>query len=449
MPAQKHYRLNRRIIVALVTMMVVSFVIIAYTFFLNTDGLRRAVAFFEARILTYDYTASSDLDQLPLSLGDAKIAYTLYDKNNNVLWQSANLQRPLPLRSFIMNRDWLQWPGTYFSGNVLMVPAYLKDGTTMMIAKEDLQQRQILHDIMQERLFNTLLLLIPVIVLATLILMPLLLLWILRPVRSAANVATEINPHDWDRRIPLEGLPYEVIPLADAANQALNRLARAYQSEKSFVADAAHELRTPLTILDLHIQEIQQQGKTDIDAMLRQRDQMRLLVEQLLSLARHEHQQLATTAPQLIDLTDLLQSAVDSQTPLFAKQQRSLIFESEETDLFCLGNEYQLLEVINNVLNNALIHGKGTTTLHGYRTADHMIIDIADEGTDLPYEQAELMFTRFKKRVANTPGSGLGLAIVRQILHNNGGDIAFVNATSTLIRITLAAAGLDNSQHDA
>ncbi len=79
--------------------------------------------------------------------------------------------------------------------------------------------------------------------------------WTLRPLARASREAAAIGPANTSARIAAEGLPREVRPLVEAANAALERLARAYVAERRLTADAAHELRTPLAVLSLRLQK--------------------------------------------------------------------------------------------------------------------------------------------------------------------------------------------------
>ncbi|MBP3859699.1 MAG: sensor histidine kinase, partial [Pseudomonas sp.] len=51
----------------------------------------------------------------------------------------------------------------------------------------------------------------------------------------------------------------------------------------------------------------------------------------------------------------------------------------------------------------------------------------------------EALFLRFRKGQQSSEGTGLGLAIVRQIVQNAGGQVAFVQAASTTVRVRLVA----------
>ena len=52
-------------------------------------------------------------------------------------------------------------------------------------------------------------------------------------------------------------LPEEVRPLVHELNLLFDRVRRAFEAQKHFVADAAHELRSPLAALKLQVQGLQ------------------------------------------------------------------------------------------------------------------------------------------------------------------------------------------------
>ena len=108
--------------------------------------------------------------------------------------------------------------------------------------------------------------------------------------------------------LPTDGLPGEVAPLVESFNGLLARLSTAFDTQRSFVADAAHELRTPLTALKLQLGLLRDSapGPEQDAAIERLRagiDRAVRLVEQLLALARAEPG--AATAAQPLDLAEL------------------------------------------------------------------------------------------------------------------------------------------------
>lgn len=71
---------------------------------------------------------------------------------------------------------------------------------------------------------------------------------ILAPIRLVRRTAEEITEDDLTRRIPVSGND-DLAALADRFNAMLDRLARAFATQREFVDDAGHELRTPITII--------------------------------------------------------------------------------------------------------------------------------------------------------------------------------------------------------
>jgi two-component system OmpR family sensor kinase len=221
--------------------------------------------------------------------------------------------------------------------------------------------------------------------------------------------------------LPQRGLPVEIRPLVQAVNDLLTRLARALESQKAFVADAAHELRTPLTAVQLQIQ-LAERAQTDDErkaafAQLKQ-GQARAahLVLQLLTLARQEPG-VAAQALVPVDLAQVVPLVVSEYAPLAAERNIDLgVGESRQASVY--GDLEALRVMLGNLVDNALRYTPpGGTVDVALRSRDGCaVIEVSDTGPGVPEEDRQRVFDRFYRRdTAHSAGSGLGLAIVKNI----------------------------------
>lgn len=95
--------------------------------------------------------------------------------------------------------------------------------------------------------------------------------------------------------------------------------------------------------------------------------------------------------------------------------------------------------MVRNLVDNALLHGRGTVTVRLRSSRDTHTLEVSDEGAGVPAGQEEAVFDRFCKLDHSAPGSGLGLAIVRQVAHSHGGEARFAPGRGC-IEVTLPAA---------
>ena len=293
----------------------------------------------------------------------------------------------------------------------------------------------------------------------------------LRPLEEVEGTAEAIAAGDLSRRVPVRRPGSEVGRLANAFNVMVGRIENAFRaSERSeasarsseermrqFVADASHELRTPLTSIRGYA-ELYRQGAVaspeEVASVLRriedQAARMGLLVDDLLLLARLDHQRPLDRSP--VDLAVLAVDAVHDAHAVAPDRAVGLRLPPAHGDepvaVPVLGDAARLRQVVGNLLNNALTHTPpGARVEVRLRTAGaEGVLEVADAGPGLPPDQAQRVFERFYRadpsRGRDSGGTGLGLAIVAALVAAHGGRVEVDTAlgVGTTFRVMLPLA---------
>jgi signal transduction histidine kinase len=243
---------------------------------------------------------------------------------------------------------------------------------------------------------------------------------LLAPIVAASHVASSIGPRRLLVRLPTRGLPREVLPLAEAVNEALERLDSALRAQREFTADAAHELRTPLTILRTHV-DTMLDGKAAL-ALQNDIDGMSHIVDQLLELAELEG--FTAGNGKQIDLNAVCADVVGIMAPIALAVDKSLELTLGAAPLWIVGNGDMLARALRNLVENAIRHSKVGGSIE-IELAPPATIRIKDRGPGIKSSERELIFQRFWRRNRQEKGhSGLGLAIVAKIIQLHNGSIA-------------------------
>ncbi|MBA2517029.1 MAG: HAMP domain-containing histidine kinase [Solirubrobacterales bacterium] len=257
----------------------------------------------------------------------------------------------------------------------------------------------------------------------------------LAPVEAIRKRAETIIRADPSSRVPMPETEDEVRRLARTLNDMLQRLARASAHERSFVANASHELRTPLAALRVEI-ELALRHATSTDELRAalercQGDTHRLiaLANDLLVLAR------ADDGPQAVrkvtDVDDLLADVIARARHEAWVQQRAISLRP--SGLSVAVDPVAVSRAISNLVDNALVHGRGQVTLGADpdRRGDGVVIWVRDEGEFEDPEIVDQAFDRFYRgrKASGRPGAGLGLALVKEIAAAHDGA-AHLESTS-------------------
>jgi signal transduction histidine kinase len=215
--------------------------------------------------------------------------------------------------------------------------------------------------------------------------------------------------------------------------EAMNSELRSMNKQQSnFVAVVSHEFRTALSGIQGFSELLSEQEWSSQEvkeyAMDITADARRLsrLINEVLDLERMKSGK-TTLLDDLVDVNALLRKLGDQTQHMAAKH--TLVYHLDDALPFVQGNQDQLIQVVGNILSNALKYSPagGNILLSSQGEQDSIHISIQDQGIGIaeealktifePYSRIDLEKTRF------IGGTGLGLSLVREIINLHGGTI--------------------------
>jgi heavy metal sensor kinase len=255
----------------------------------------------------------------------------------------------------------------------------------------------------------------------------------LAPIDRLTNLALQINrADDLSRRIHVPGPPNdEIVQLAAAFNESLERLERLFNAQRRFLADVSHELRTPLTVIKGNVELLRRFGDdpASLDAIESEAERMSRLVGDLLLLAQADAGSLPI-AREPVELDTLLLE-VYGQMRVLANGVEMRIAEEDQARV--IGDRDRLKQLLINLVSNALKYTPegGRVSVGLARKNGWARLTISDTGPGIPPEDLPHVFDRFyrvdKARTRAQGGAGLGLAIAQRIVQLHGGRIEAVS----------------------
>ncbi len=212
---------------------------------------------------------------------------------------------------------------------------------------------------------------------------------------------------------------------------AMQPIRRSYVQLQRFTADASHELRAPLAALMSNAQVgilSPDQALHRLEKVVSATRRMSLLVENLLTLARHEGSLELNRLPE-VDLALLLTEL--EQT--YAQQARCQGLEwhrqQDPGSWRVRGDSTLLQQAISNLLSNAIHYtpAGGSITLSLGAWHQRIRIQVTDTGIGIGADHLPHLFDRFYRvdeaRARHTGGFGLGLALTQQIVAAHQGSL--------------------------
>ncbi|MEA3189562.1 MAG: hypothetical protein QOD77_144 [Thermoplasmata archaeon] len=200
---------------------------------------------------------------------------------------------------------------------------------------------------------------------------------------------------------------------------------------------ATHDIKTPLSALSLQIHMMttvpmsEEERNRSMAIMQRNVKRLTTMLDDFLDLARVEAGRM-TIKPGKIEVGRLLQDAVETFEAQ-AQQRRLKLGSQLEGRLEAFGDERRILQVITNLVSNAVRYAPAGSTIRlGARESpEHVEIYVQDEGLGLTPEQIARLFRPFSQVqgvAEESKGTGLGLYLSKAIVDAHGGKLTLTSA---------------------
>jgi signal transduction histidine kinase len=218
----------------------------------------------------------------------------------------------------------------------------------------------------------------------------------------------------------------ELAKLAETLNRVLERLRRADEARRAFVADAGHELRSPLATIRVLLDRLGEDRPLEERRVTAQRastevDRLSTLVDDLLTLASADEERTLPIAHAEVDLDDVVMAEAG------VLRARGMPVSVHVEPARVLGDAPRLGRVVRNLLENAERHCENEVRLRVTRGGDGVVLDVDNDGPPVAEADRTRIFGRFVRlddsRTRDTGGTGLGLAIVAEIVKAHGGTV--------------------------
>ncbi|MBD3852587.1 MAG: response regulator, partial [Acidobacteria bacterium] len=207
-----------------------------------------------------------------------------------------------------------------------------------------------------------------------------------------------------------------------------------------FLANMSHELRTPMNAIigysEMLAEEAEDDGLDDMIPDLKKinaaGNHLLALINDILDLSKIEAGRMDLYLERF-DVRQMLAEAVDTVTPLIAKNDNRLVTDFGDDIGSIRADLTKLRQSLFNLLSNAAKFTEGgTVTLAVKRdpreSGDWIELSVSDTGIGIREEMLDHVFEEFSQADDSTSrdygGTGLGLPISRRFCQMMGGDIS-------------------------
>lgn len=259
---------------------------------------------------------------------------------------------------------------------------------------------------------------------------------IVNPLSEMSGVARKIAQGDVDKRVEIHS-DDEMEEFANAFNVMADSLQKVEQNRKEFISNVSHELRSPMTsikgfiggILDEVIPE--EKHKYYLNIAYEEIQRLARLINDLLDLSAVESGTYNLNKVS-VDINEIVRICILRNENRIKNKNLDVQVFFEGSELWVLTDEDKIIQVVTNLLDNAIKYGKddGLINISCRKKGKKAYISIFNEGPTIDEEDIKHVWERFykgDKSRTQKVSTGLGLSIVKKIISLHDEEIWVCN----------------------
>lgn len=268
---------------------------------------------------------------------------------------------------------------------------------------------------------------------------------ITRPLTRLAKAADQLAAGQPERVTPSG--PTETRILGERFNAMLDTLAESNAVQRTLLAGLPHDLKGPLSRMWLRIEMVE--DPTFKEGMLKDVQDMQRMVNQFIGFVRGSDPGSYQFTPMVINtwLDEQVTAWESAGSPVKLVQMPS---EPLSLD----GDKVALGRLLDNLITNALNHGKPPVEIALKATPEGAVITVADHGPGISADrrvEAMRPFSRLDEARTRTGSVGLGLALADSIARAHQGALSLEAAPwgGLEVRVSLPVKAVANDRNPA
>lgn len=270
----------------------------------------------------------------------------------------------------------------------------------------------------------------------------------LRPIKDVIKQVDDFKASNLSKRLDLVSND-EIAELAGTFNKMLDRIEKAFETERTFVANASHELRTPVTSVKGQLEvalikpRTEEEYRTLLNSILDDIQNMTNIINGFLELAETNIEPGSIHFDNL-RIDEILFAAKEEMGRRKAAYYINIVFDNipaDENEITVFGNARLLKILMINLIDNACkFSDNKRATVRIAFDEQKVIVKVIDNGIGIPKEELENVFQPLyrAKNVTGKTGNGIGMSIVKKITELHGGYVNIESEVNVGTTVTIS-----------